>query len=275
MKLNFFRLTAAFAATLQLICCGDRFPSRYILELPQPPEAWVSILGEPHWRVEWLNPDGLMQSADIPPGSCMDIEIPVTWTNPVTAWPYWPKHYPMIPGAFKPAGALFPFDASGSRLRLSWEAGPDTVFYWELVFANNGNLSRSPANFDWPRFRELFKGTLGEDIREDPWLVDWRSTAERTISSGFKQTYLAAVKEPLVNVTIDEFPANGPWYGASPFAKPLLLKDGEVPSFLVRPEINVWVSNGGILRISENDGKISYKFTPGFPIVEKALNSIE
>ncbi|MDR2542806.1 MAG: hypothetical protein LBC80_05075, partial [Treponema sp.] len=66
--------------------CTDRFPSSYVLELPEVPAAWVSLLGEPHWRFEWVNPGGLKQIADFPPDDSLarlEIEIPASWTNPV------------------------------------------------------------------------------------------------------------------------------------------------------------------------------------------------
>ena len=227
---------------LALACCTERFPSRYVLELPQVPEPWVSLLGEPNWRVEWVTPDGRRQTADYTPG--MEIEIPVTWANPVTASPYW---HNVLANTFKPCGALFPFDAIGGSLRLSWDAGIDSVFYWELVYANNQN--RIPANFDWPRFRELFQsGVLSEAVLEDPWLVNWRTLAERTAESNFDRRRIVPEAAELKSFPV---PA-GLWYGTSPFAAPLFFEAGEQPVFPVRPGINVWISEKGILRVNGN-----------------------
>jgi hypothetical protein len=238
------KMTAIIILSFQLSCCGDRFASGYILELPVIPESWVSLLGEPHWRIEWLGTDGQTQKKDILPGKTTEIEIPVTWTNPVTAWPYWPG-YNLIPGTFKPAGALFPFDVSGKSLNLSWKAGPDTIFYRELAFSNNQNLSKIPANFDWPRFRELFETeVLNEAVRKDPWLVDWRYVAERTINSNFDRRRLVPEVPETVNIPVSP----GLWYGTSPFANPLFFKEGEPLFFPVRSGINVWISSEGILR---------------------------
>jgi len=239
--------------------------------LPELPCAWVSILGEPSWRVEWVAPDGKKQTADFLPAingdgalSRLEIEIPVTWTSPVTAWPYW-SNLNLFPGAFKPAGALFPFDVSGDYLLLSWEAGPCTVFYWELALAYNKNAPqntvRIPANFDWQRFRELFLSeTLSEAIREDPWLVNWRSFAERTVLSGFDRRRLVPQTAESITLPISEHLRTkwqGHWYGTSPFAKPLFFKDGELPVFPVLEGLNVWVSAEGLLKVSGN----SWMFT--------------
>jgi hypothetical protein len=246
MELHIFRFFMLFAMSLQVVSCGDSFPSRYIPVLPDVPSSWVSLLGEPHWRLEWLDSDGREKISDISPGGGAVIEIPVTWTNPVTAWPYWPDKN-MIPGHFKPAGALFPFDVDGDRLRLTWEAGPDAVFYRELAVAAGNNSSKKPAYFDWPRFRSLFQlETTNADVRKDPWLVDWRSLAERTASSSFNQRRLTPEAPQSITIPV---PA-GPWYGASPFAEPLYFdfEEGETPVFPVRTGINVWVSAEGILR---------------------------
>jgi hypothetical protein len=243
---------ACILTVLQLTGCSDRFPSSYVLELPGVPEPWVSLLGEPFWRVEWVDSNGRKQTADIQPGgglqTSIKIELPVTWASPVTAWPYWPGHN-LTAGFFKPAGAMFPYDANGSRLRLSWEAGVDTIFYRELAYANEDNHSRIPANFDWPRFRELFEAeTTNEAIREDPWLVNWRSVAERTVAGTFDRRRLV----PEASIPLPIPVPSGPWYGTSPFAKPLFFKEGEPSIFPIRPGINIWVSAEGILRVNGN-----------------------
>jgi len=246
MKTYISNLTTVLALALLLVsACRDITPSRYALDLPNPPPQWTALLGEPCWRVEWVNPDGEKQTADIPPRGRLSIEIPVTWANPVTAWPYWPE-FNLIPGYFKPAGALFPFDASGERLSLSWKAGPDTIFYWELALANEDNYSRIPANFDWPRFRELFNETLDEAVREDPWIVNWRYVAERTVAGNFDRRRIVpeAVESRVIPV-----PA-GLWHGTSPFSKPLVFAEGRTPVFPVGSGVYAWVSEKGILRVN-------------------------
>jgi hypothetical protein len=244
MKL-FLKLSAVLALSFQLSCCKDSLSSGYTVELPELPNSWVLLLGEPNWRLEWLNSDGKKQLIDIlPGGKTVKIDIPVTWANPVTAWPYWPR-YQLIPGLFKPAGALFPYDVNEKSLFLSWKAGPDTVFYWELAFANSDKETKIPANFDWPRFRELFEtNVLSETVCKDPWLVDWRLVAEKTINSNFDRRRIVPQAYEAVKIQT----SSGPWYGSSPFAEPLFFKEDEKPVFPVRPGINVWISGEGILR---------------------------
>jgi hypothetical protein len=215
------------------------------------------LLGEPHWRIEWFDQNGQRRTADILPSKTYEIDLPATWTNPITAWPYWPGHN-LIPGLFKPAGALFPFDVSdqkrsdGGNLCLSWKAGHDTVFYHELALICDGGV-KNPANFDWPRFRELFKsGVLNEAVCKDPWLIDWHFVAEKTMESSFDRRRL--VPESVQSVNIPVTP--GPWYGTSPFAEALIFSEDETPVFPVRSlasaggGVNVWLSAEGILRCS-------------------------
>jgi hypothetical protein len=248
MKTLYSKLALVPVLILWFSGCGEAFPSRYALELPQVPETWVSLLGEPRWRIEWVDSGGEKRRNDIAPRERITIEPPTTWTNAVLAWPWWPETG-LIPGFFKPAGGLFPYDTGGGTLRLSWEAGPDAVFYWELAYANSGNTLRIPANFDWPRFRELFKADgLKEAVRDDPWLVNWRYVAEKTVESGFDKRRLVPEASELLNLPVP----GGTWYGTSPFAEPLSFARGEIPLFPVRPGVNVWVSTEGILRC---DGK--------------------
>ena len=253
MKIYYFKLTTVFVLALQLACCEGLSPSKYVLNLPKPPEIWVSLLGEPCWRVEWFAPNGQKQAVNLQSAGNFEVELPVTWTNPVIAWPYWPA-YNLSPGLFMPAGALFPFDIKENTLQLSWKAGADVVFYMELALAcvNEQNSSKTPANFDWPRFRELFHDeTLSIEVRDDPWLVNWRSVAEKTISANFDKRRLVPEKTEPVNIPVPP----GPWYGTSPFAKPFLFEDNAdannaVVTFQARPGINLWVSEDGILRVN-------------------------
>jgi hypothetical protein len=246
MKSIFLKLTVVFVVVLQLTCCKDRFSSVYLVEMPQPPQNWVSLLGLPCWKVEFLNQDSIKQSKDILPGQNAEIELPNTWVNPVTAWPYWPAHN-LIPSFFKPAGGLFPFDVSGDKLILSWEAGPEAVFYWELALSNSENAKKIPSNFDWPRFRELIKTDVFENAAvKDPWLINWSYVAEKTISSNFDRRRLVPQTSVQEKIPV----TSGPWYGTSPFAQPLSFSNGETPVFPVRPGINLWVSDEGILRIN-------------------------
>jgi len=207
--------------------------------------------------VEWVDPDGQKQIMLLEPIltaenglqlNSLQINLPVTWASPVTAWPYW-QHHNLIPGLFKPAGAIFPIDADGNRLKLTWEAGVDAVFFWELALANEGNYSRVPSNFDWQRFRELFtSGVLREEVCKDPWLVNWRSVAERTVNGNFDRRRLVPEATNEIEIPI----AACTWYGTSPFSKPIIFAEDEPSIFKIRPAINIWVSKEGILRADGN-----------------------
>jgi hypothetical protein len=227
--------------------CGltdwDKRPERYDLELPVLPPVWKALLGRPSWQIEWVNAEGKREMMNIRENVRADIAIPLTYASAVSAAPFWPDKG-IGPGIFKPAGAIFPFDASGKSLVLSWKGGVDANLFWELVQAYSEKApSRLPQNFDWPRFRLLFDDpTLHEGIRADPWLADWQSIAARIVQSGFDKRRL--IPEPRSNLKVPV--SGGPWIGTSPFAPPLLFEDD--PVFPVRPSSDTWVSAQGILR---------------------------
>ncbi|MDR3019572.1 MAG: hypothetical protein LBU66_01550 [Treponema sp.] len=253
-----YKLIASLALVFLLSGCGAIFPDGYTLRFPKTPDSWVSILGEPHWRVEWLDPGGEKRSRDVAPGKSLKIELPATWANPVTAFPFWSERN-LFPGLFMPAGAIFPFDVSGEELLLSWKAGVDAGFYWELAHCVSNdavnhtgvqNKTKIPANFDWQRFRELFTtDVLSEAVRKDPWLVDWQSVARRTISGNFDRRRLVPQATTPLAIPVPVVP----WYGTSPFATPLIFTD-DSPVFPVRADtntgVNIWISNEGLLRVS-------------------------
>jgi hypothetical protein len=181
-----------------------------------------------------------------------DITIPVfpEWPSPVTAWPFWPDKG-MEAGMFRPAGALYPFDVSGGVLRISWRGGVDAGFYRALEEAyagkENANPRRRAGFFDWPRFRAFFVSGAPEEPREDPWLIDWKETAEKTVNSGFRTSYLKARKRTVTEVLI---PHNGPWFSASPFRAAENRTEGTTEPAALPEEIELWVCPGGMLFLS-------------------------
>jgi hypothetical protein len=246
-------IIAALCAVLGLIACdGGAAPdspsrSRYLPRLPEAPPAWVSLLGEPQWRLEWLNPQGEKREITVQNDAVPEIDLPETWTSPVLAWPYWPD-LGIESGVFRPAGALCPFDASGDAISLSWRGGVDAVLYWELARAASPETgdevsraaSRFPHYFNWPRFREFFieESGVNEEVRADPWLADWTAIAAKIVKSGFDKRRL--VPEARIEVPVPVGP--GPWIGVSPFAEPLDFEKS--PVFPVRKTTgaNTWVS---------------------------------
>ena len=223
--------------------CGGSSPvdSRYVLVLPKLPDSWETMLGSPHWQLEWISDTGTKETRVIRDG--LEITLPQTWASPVIALPFWPEKN-IYPGLFKPAGAIFPHDVSGKTLVLSWQGGVDASLFWEFTkFSGNTTVSRLPWNFNWPRFRLLFDDpALNDEVRADPWLADWSSIAERTVQSGFDRRRL--VPENRSNLSVPVAP--GPWIGTSPFASPLVFAG--TPFFPVRTAADTWVSAEGFLR---------------------------
>jgi hypothetical protein len=220
----------------------------YVLELPDLPPAWLELLGNPRWRIEWINPGGARESR-ITAGPA-ELVLPQTWASPVSAWPFWPGRN-ISPGIFRPAGAIFPFDASGGVLSLSWQGGVDAVFYQELDAAYAAQagpqttVPRLPRNFDWPRFRALFDDPVFfNKLHADPWTVDWKAAAAKTVSSGFGKQRIVPDEREETAIPVPP----GPWIGTSPFAGPLIFGEGEIPVFPAGSRPGSWFSAAGTLR---------------------------
>jgi len=226
--------------------------SGFALKLPDLPQAWEELLGNPNWRIEWVNLEGRKETMTVQGKGGWNISPPLTWVSAVCAFPFWPEKG-LGPGIFKPAGAIFPYDASGSSLILSWQGGVDAALYWEMARVCGGTeeeegleraaVTRLPMNFNWPRFRRLFEDpSLNAEVRADPWLADWAGIAAKIVQSGFDKRRL--VPEVRSALTVPVSP--GPWIGVSPFASPLVFET--TPVFSVRPTADTWVSRDGLLR---------------------------
>jgi hypothetical protein len=245
--------------------CGEALTdSGFAVELPDLPQAWEDVLGSPNWRIEWVNTEGRKEAVTVQGNGRLTIYPPQTWASAVSAFPFWPEKG-LGPGIFKPAGAIYPFDASGGSLILSWQGGVDACLYWEMARACGGTgqeeiqpeeesrggseraaVKRLPMNFNWPRFRRLFDDpSLNADVRADPWLADWAGIAAKIVQSGFDKRRLVPEARSALAVPVSP----GPWIGASPFAAPLVFET--IPVFPVRPTTDTWVSKEGILRCNK------------------------
>jgi hypothetical protein len=85
-------------------------------------------------------------------------------------------------------------------------------------------------------------------LRDDPWLVNWKDAAAKSVSSSFRTSYIKA--EERIPAAV-EIPCEGPWISASPFAGPETWPAGivEIP---LGAESEAWVSAGGILMLSKD-----------------------
>jgi hypothetical protein len=260
MKTYFLALISCMG--LLLNNCGEALTdSSFALELPVLPQAWEELLGSPRWRIEWVNEEGRKETMLAQGNGDWNISLPQTWVSAVTAFPFWSEKG-IGPGIFRPAGAIFPYDASGRNHILSWQGGVDAVLYWELARAYSGAgqeeaeesleraagsfraaVTRRPMNFNWPRFRRLFDDpSLNAEVLADPWLADWAGIAAKIVKSGFDKRRLVPEARSALEVQVSP----GPWIGTSPFAGPLVFE--ATPVFSVRPTADTWVSREGILR---------------------------
>jgi hypothetical protein len=251
-KYIFFTILGLAGACLLGGCGGPAFSALYRPEPPPLPPDWLALLGEPHWRIEWISPDrGLCSGETDNAGlSLLELDILEGWSSPVTAYPYWPAR-DIPPGLMRPAGALFPFDVREGRLILSWQGGVEAVFYRAMAVPVQENpgareLTRRPEYFDWPRFRELWAGeTLSPEIRADPWLADWPALARRTLESGFDRRRISPRIRGELRLPM---PPGETWIGTSPFAEARFWKEGEWVSLETDDGVDAYISDQGILR---------------------------
>ena len=248
MKHDFFAFILFFAALLAG-CDDGTIPSSCKPVLPELPSHWKEILGEPNWRLEWIGEDGSWQKWDTSQGADVPgLSLPVEWTTPVLAWPFWPA-LDLPPGVMRPAGALFPWDG-GDRLALSWRGGVDAFLWKELAAAERATYAaggRLPWYFDWPRFRELMESeSIPAAVREDPWLADWEAIAAKTVQSGFDRRRIVSRK--FSNLVIPSL--DGRWAASSPFAPPVEVSSAGSLVLNVSADVDTWVSSDGILKCS-------------------------
>jgi hypothetical protein len=232
--------------TLFSACTVSPILPSYHPRLPCLPSAWKELLGEPKWRLEWINGEGreeIWEGGTRPP----DLSLIQEWSSPVIAWPYWPEKG-LFPGDMKPAGAIFPWDVSGGDIILSWPAGVD-AFFWRELAAGDGGTSggtlRVPWYFDWERFRELLQSdNVGEAVRLDPWKADWKAIAQKTLASGFDRRRI--VPYAVTDIAIPNL--GGRWMGSSPFSLPLDFPPEGPMSLPAGERAETWVSSSGVLR---------------------------
>jgi hypothetical protein len=249
MKCNY--LIGIFILTVLLANCNDGpIPSSERPVLPVLPDDWSEILGEANWRLEWIGDNGIWHKYDLKTGApAPGLNLPLEWTTPVIAWPFWPER-DLFPGMMHPAGALFPWDARGNNLVLSWKGGVDAVFWRELALADRTSTKaegRLPWFFDWPRFRELMQSDdINALAKQDPWVVDWKEVSRKTVESGFDRRRITSRKFKEIEIP----DLKGRWVSSSPFSASLTApKDGPLV-LAVSDAVCAWISADGILKCS-------------------------
>jgi hypothetical protein len=258
------------AGILFASCAEPIIAPAYRVGFPEPPAVWVDALGPPSWELFWVDGQGILQSARYPEGAEPRVELAQQRASPLLARPFWPgvvsagrqTDGQIQSGVMKSAGAVFPFDAAGGFIRLSWKGGISAEFYLALARARlaledgvAGGVSsagkRRPEWFDWPRFISLLgSDSIPEEVREDPWLVDWDEAAVKTIESGWDSRRIRAAGRTPLTVTI---PADGLWFGTSPFASAHFRKAGERVELPAREIPELLLSPAGYLKYTKSD----------------------
>jgi hypothetical protein len=256
------RVCAFLAGTFFASCAEPVIAPAYRVNFPEPPAVWTDALGPPSWELFWTDSRGVLRSARYPESAEPRIELAQERASPLLARPFWPAGARLQSGLMKSAGAIFPFDADGDSVRLSWEGGVSAEFYLALARARlapkagtAGGASsagkRRPEWFNWPRFRALLGSDgIPEDLREDPWLADWEAVAAKTVESGWNSSRIKAAERTLFAVVI---PADGTWFGTSPFAPARFRKAGERAELPARETPELLLSSAGYLKYTKKD----------------------
>jgi hypothetical protein len=242
-----------------LTCSGPRSTLSVSLAFPPVPPAWETLLPSAQWKLEWVDPQGLlrMETLKNPSGT---LDLAADRSSPVLAYPFWPS-INIPPGLVKPCGAIFPFDLQNTPgdtllgwgkkgegvLQLSWIGGVAGYFFKALA-ASEGDQKTVPERFDWPRFGALLKDpALSPAVREDPWLVDWLGVAQRTRASGFDRRRLVPRPQGTLSLLV---PAEGPWVNGDPFVPPPPWTVGSRVELSALEEPGTLFSPSGFLRYS-------------------------
>ncbi len=216
---------------------------RYRVILPEIPPDWEHVLGEPVWNIEWIDGSGNWRKIERQENRPFSLEMYNTKMTPVIAYPYWPEKN-LHPRAFHPAGAIFPLDVQNDTITLDWQGGVEAEFYLFLSRFNDGG-KRSPEQFDWKRFRALLRTELkDQDVKNDPWKVDWETAAQKIVNSGFNSRYIAEKEYSDMKVTI---PESGIWVSPSPFERGHYWEKGEHVILKASESVSRYVSEKGTI----------------------------
>jgi hypothetical protein len=230
--------------------CGCKNPviySQYEVILPEIPSDWQTVLGDPVWRLEWVDESGNWQEITAQQNKSLSLEIINTKINPIIAYPYWPEKN-IHPKTFFPAGALFPLDTQNDAISLDWLGGVDAQLFLYLSKYNTEMLRR-PEHFDWQRFRGLLRMEIeNEEIKANPWIVDWEAAAQRIAQSGFRSSYIREREYTEIEVSI---PESALWISPSPFEEGKHWQEGERILLKAAKSPSRYVSAKGTLVFTE------------------------
>ncbi|MDR2601817.1 MAG: hypothetical protein LBC53_05120 [Spirochaetaceae bacterium] len=247
-------LCALFASTA-LACSISGEAEDYEVVSPPIPSLWEKSFGPCFWVLEWLDSGGVERSLTLKSLEGVTIKPFLEASVPVSAYPFWPR-IGMQKGVFRPAGAIFPLDAEGGKIKLSWRGGVDANFY--RLLASEGKENREAQNFDWKRFRALFEedGKIEKGARENPWTVDWEQAAKKTAESSFNSSRIKSRKRDYIEIKI---PSDGPWMDGSPFSSVFSSwKPGEKAAVPITGDSESFFCPSGVLRC----GKYTSMFRP-------------
>ena len=186
--------------------------TRVKLSLPPIPAHWQRAFNNLKFQLVFSGPDGEKQESIIAAGSG-PIEVSISKRNntPILAYPLIGESEIYLP----PAGALYPLNlGEGNTLVLSWEQGVAALIIFRL---STGGIDLSTFNTQ----------RLSEEIMErgkpDPWVLDIDYIIEKIALGSFRVTYIKAAPARNIELPVDP----GSWFMESPFARPIVIEEGE------------------------------------------------
>jgi hypothetical protein len=194
------RLLIPACVVAAALSCTLLAPETVTVVLPAPPEHWMRAFPDLDFQLLYWDAAGAPQRQDAPSAGTVAIPCSRRGNSPVLAFPCSTAD---VSGLLRPAGGLFPIDAEGSVLQLTWRNGPLALLMFRLR-----SVDRDTSLFNAGRLADYM-------AREpDPWALDLDAIAQR-IADG---TFSASDIDPLPRRDLTVVPGAGQWFLESPFS---------------------------------------------------------
>lgn len=213
---------------------------------PELPEWWRERSGGFHYRVEWIDPEGVSRELSCSPGARVGVVLPRLANTPVLLTPVYSTERgprPLLPGA-----ALYPQDLRGERaLEASWIRGFEGRVLLELQ-------RRGYAYFQVNHQR--FTQELSQLCGDDPWAAELNRVVRALLEGSFRSSYLAPQEGA---AGMRELPP-GSYLRDNPLLPPVETVEIDGRSLLVLEEIypghhRFFYLHGGAELLLSNDGE--------------------
>lgn len=236
-----FRLCALPAFLAASSCSlNSFFVHKVLIETPTRPEAW-SGLGPLTYALIWKDQAGAESRAFVEEGAALVVDLARGRPQGILAFPSCEKR------AFRPAGALYPFDVKASKSGLPSSEADSLRLSFQSGYAASVAACIEEAGYDpWTYPIEKLK-SVPEVKGRDPWTVQPWKVARALIDGAFRISLFPAP------VTLADLPNDSIWWAESPFSLIDRLEGGQ--RIRVPDGIHVLYGERDKLVIEVEDGK--------------------